>query len=434
MRTLNDTDRNFHQQLADLRAQLLVKTLLLDSPDVFNSVQAIIQRIRSEGDAALCELTVEFDSVELKKAGIKVNASSLALADEAFTGDLRAAVDLAIANVQRYQRHIARYQDLALSRPGIELATRYRPLDRVGIYVPGGSAPLVSTLIMTAVPAQVAGVRQLAVCSPPRYHGDIHPAILAVCGMLGINEVYRIGGAQAVAAMALGTETVRPVSKIVGPGSVYVQLAKKAMFGIVDIDSFAGPSEIVVLADGSADPRFVAADLIAQAEHAPGSAILLTPTAKLPGQVARQIDRLLDRSDRAGPTRECLDRYSAIIVTETLDRAIDMVNRLAPEHLSVQTEDPDQIAQRCINAGAIFIGEFTSEAVGDYIAGPSHVLPTGGTANFFSPLNVMDFMRHTSMIKYDRTALQQVYPALKVLTNLEQLPGHLLSASVRLEK
>jgi len=346
---------------------------------------------------------------------------------------LRSAIELSIANVRRYQEHLKVWPNLGIVRPGVELRTRYRPINRVGVYVPGGSAPLFSTLIMTAVPAQVAGVRQIGVASPPRYSGQVHPVMLGVCGLLGIDEVYQVGGAQAIAAMALGTETIQPVDKILGPGNTYVQLAKKAVFGIVDVESFAGQTEIVVIADETAQARFVAADMIGQAEHAPGSALLLTPSRELAQRVTGQIDVLLQRSARSEATRKCLDESSAIVVTESLDEAVALSNRSAPEHLSVETKDPDAVAQRCENAGAIFVGAFTSEAVGDYVAGPSHVLPTGGTARFFSPLNVMDFMRHTSVIKYDRSALRRVYPALEAMTQVEQLPGHLLSATVRLE-
>lgn len=434
MRVLNTRDVDFQRRLAAIRADLLPEKLLLDpeSQEKFEAVQAIIRQVRRQGDRALCELTAKFDRTELATENLRVEPEHLRQACDKLDTDLRSALELAIENVRRYQEHVKVYQQRPLIKPGIELRTRYRPLGRVGIYVPAGEAPLPSTLIMTAVPAQVAGVKQLAVASPPRYQADIHPVILALCHMLKIDRVYRVGGAQAIAALALGTDTIERVDKIVGPGNVYIQLAKKAIFGIVDIESFAGASEIVVLADANGKARYIAADLIGQAEH-PGSAILLTPSSALARNVADEIDVLLKRSSRADTTRESLKQYSAIIVTETLDEAIDLVNQLAPEHLSVQTDQPDDIAQRCTNAGAIFVGSFTTEALGDYVAGPSHVLPTGGTARFFSPLNVMDFMRHTSVIKYDRSALKNVYPAIKALADAEQLPGHLLTAAVRVE-
>jgi histidinol dehydrogenase len=251
--------------------------------------------------------------------------------------------------------------------------------------------------------------------------------------MLGVKEVYRVGGMQAVAAMALGTKSIRKVDKIVGPGHPVVQMAKKMLFCEVGIDSFAGASEIVVLADETASPRFVASDLIGQAEHDPGSGILVTTSEELAHKVEKELDALLEKLSRKEQARRCLEKYGALIVAKDHDDAIAVVNDLAPEHLSVQTRDFDADAEKCITAGAIFIGPYTSEALGDYVAGPSHVLPTSGTARFFSPLNVMDFMRHTSMIKYDRSALAKVFPAIQRLTDTEMLPGHQLSAKVRLE-
>jgi histidinol dehydrogenase len=303
----------------------------------------------------------------------------------------------------------------------------------VGICVPGASVPLPSTVIMSAVPAIVAGVKEIVVMSSPRYEQSVHPTVLACCRMLGITEVYRIGGAHAVAAMAFGTKTVKAVDKIVGPGHPVVQMAKKLLFCVVGIDSFAGPSEIVVLADEKANPRFVASDLIGQAEHDPGSGILVTPSEKLAGQVEKELDQLLSNFGRKEQAKRCLETFGALIITKDLPEAIEIVNKIAPEHLSVQTADFDADAAKCTTAGAIFLGPYTSEALGDYVAGPSHVLPTGGTARFFSPLNVMDFMRHTSMIKYTREALEKIYPAIQALTDAEMLPGHQISAKVRLE-
>jgi histidinol dehydrogenase len=434
MRVLKTTEPTFDRSLAELRADLLPEKLLfaLDAEDKVRIVHEIIQDVRQNGDESLCTLTAKFDGVDLAPAQLKVSSQCMKEAYDRLGPDLRSAIELACRNVREYQEHLKVYQTRGLSRPGVELRTRYRPLDRVGIYVPGGEAPLPSTLIMTAVPAQVAGVKQIVVASPPRYQNDVHPVILAVCHMLGITEVYRIGGAQAIAAMGLGTQTVARVDKIVGPGNVYIQLAKKALFGVVDIESFAGASEIVVLADAEANPTYIASDLIGQAEH-PGSAMLVTPSSDLAGRVSHEMDRLLARSSRAEQTRKSIDRYCAGVVTRTLDEGIDLVNRLAPEHLSIQTIRADEIAEQCLFAGAIFIGAFTTEALGDYLAGPSHVLPTGGTARFFSPLNVMDFMRHTSVIKYDLAALKKVYPALRALAEAEHLPGHLLSATVRVE-
>jgi len=396
-------------------------------------VQDVIDQVRSRGDDAVCELTAKFDKASLTPATMRVSDDELERAYRNTDETLRRAIQTAIDNVRRYQEHIRVHQQSSLNEDGVELRTRYLPLRRIGVCVPGASAPLPSPVIMSAVPAQVAGVKEVVVVSPPRHENSVHPTVLAACRMLGISEVYRIGGAQAVAALAFGTNTIPAVDKIVGPGHPVVQMAKKLLFCVVGIDSFAGPSEIVVLADDSSNPRFVASDLIGQAEHDPGSGILVTPSTALADRVEKELDDLLATFLRGRQARKCLDEYGALIVTDTLDQAIDIVNRLAPEHLSVQTQNYDADAARCTNAGAIFVGPYTSEALGDYVAGPSHVLPTGGTARFFSPLNVMDFMRHSSVIKYNRQALEKVYPAIKALTDAEMLPGHQISAKVRLE-
>jgi histidinol dehydrogenase len=396
-------------------------------------VQGVIENVSQNGDQAVCELTEKFDKVTLSPDQLRVPPDEIDRAYEHTDSTLRQAIQLSIDNVRRYQEHIKVQQPKPLKSDGTELLTRYAPMKRVGICVPGGSAPLASTVIMTAVPAQVAGVKEIVLVSPPKYHNTIHPTVLACCKMLGITEAYRIGGMQAVAALALGTQSIPAVDKIVGPGHPVVQMAKKMLYCVVGIDSFAGASEIVVLADESANPRFVASDLIGQAEHDPGSGILVTPSRALAAAVEKELDNLLANLSRKEQARRCLDQYGAIIITENLDRAIDVVNDLAPEHLSVQTKNYDADTERCITAGAIFVGPYTSEALGDYVAGPSHVLPTSGTARFFSPLNVMDFMRHTSVIKYDKNALAKVYPAIEALTDTEMLPGHKLSAKVRLE-
>lgn len=285
---------------------------------------------------------------------------------------------------------------------------------------------------MSIVPAKAAGVEQIAVVAPPRHNGDVHPTILAVCQELGVNEVYRIGGAHAVAALAFGTASIERVDKIVGPGGIYVQLAKKLVFGAVDIDNFAGPSEIVVIADETADPRFVAIDLLAQAEHDPGSAILLTPDRSLAQAVQQRVDQELDSLPRACGTRQSLERFSAIVMTRNLDQAIELTNELAPEHLQIQTRDAPSLAERCVNAGAIFVGEFTPEATGDYVAGPSHVLPTGGSARFFSGLSSNDFLHRTSVIRYDRRMLAAQAQAITTFARAEGLEAHARSTEIRL--
>ncbi|MFA5865287.1 MAG: histidinol dehydrogenase [Phycisphaerae bacterium] len=433
MRRLFTKSLNFQQELSDVRRPFLPLELLFNSQDKIALVQDIISEVYRRKDQGICDLTEKYDQVQLTPQMLRVGADEIETAYRNMGAELLRAIQIAIDNVRRYQEHIKVYQQTSLTAEGVELRTRYRPLQRVGICVPGASAPLPSTVIMSAVPAQVAGVNEIVVVCPPRFNKSIHPLVLACCHKLGITEVYRIGGAQAVAALAMGTETIQPVDKIVGPGNIYVQLAKKLLFGVVDIDSFAGPSEIVVLADSSSNPRFVASDLIGQAEHDPGSGILVTDSEELADRVEMELAKLLSDFGRKEQAQRCLENFGALIITKDIDEAVTVVNQLAPEHLSVQTKNFQADAERCVTAGAIFVGPYTSEALGDYVAGPSHVLPTGGTARFFSPLNVMDFLRHTSVIKYDRQALEKVYPAIKALTDAEMLPGHQTSAKVRLE-
>ena len=434
MRRIFADDKQFESQLNEIRSRFEPLGIWFRNQEKIEAVNGIIKEVYNRGNGAVCEMTSRFDGVDLAPDGLKISGEEIEDAYKSIDIDLKSSIQIAIDNVRRYQEHIKVYQQSSLKDEGIELTTWYQPLGRIGICVPGASAALPSTVIMSAVPAQVAGVKNIVVVSPPRWNGSIHPVVLASCRMLGIEEVYRIGGSQAVAAIAIGTESIKPVDKIVGPGNIYVQLAKKLLFGVVDIDSFAGPSEIVVLAESSTNPTFAAADLIGQAEHDPGSAILITPDESLANKVEEEIESILSDFSRAEQTRRCIEEFSAIIITKDLSQAIETVNRIAPEHLSVQTQNYDADAARCTNAGAIFVGPFTSEAVGDYVAGPSHVLPTGGTARFFSPLNVMDFIRHTSVIKYSREALVKVYPAIEKLTGAEMLPGHQLSAKLRLEQ
>ncbi len=433
MRKIYTNKSGFWDELSRLRAPFEPLALWISSKDKILTVENIIEQVYKRGDKALCEFTEKFDNVKLSSDNLRISKDEIAEAYDKTDETVRNSIQIAIDNVKVYQQHIKVYQQEAIKREGVELRTWYQPLNRVGVCVPGASAPLPSTVIMSAVPAIVAGVKEVVVMSPPRFEGSIHPLILACCCMLGIKEVYRIGGAQGVAGLAIGTNSIKCVDKIVGPGNIYVQIAKKLLFGVVDIDSFAGPSEIVVLADENANPKFVAVDLLGQAEHDPGSGILVTDSEKLAFSVEREIENLLSDLPRAQQIKKCLDEYGAIIIADTPELAIDIVNRLAPEHLSVQTDDVDRTLSRCVASGAIFAGHYTSEAVGDYVAGPSHVLPTGGTARFFSPLNVMDFIRHTSVIKYDKQALEKVYPVIKDFTEAEQLLAHQKSASVRLE-
>ncbi len=433
MRKFYTTEDDFEDKLQRLRAPFEPLELWFSSKEKISAVEDIIENVYKRGNEAICEYTEKFDNVRIPSDKIRISEDEILSAYNRTEESLKKSIGIAIENVTAYQEHIRVYQSKAIQRKGIKLQTWYQPLQRVGICVPGASAPLPSTVIMSAVPAKVAGVKEIVVMSPPRYEGTIHPLILACCYMLGINEVYRMGGAHAVAGIAIGTDSIKAVDKIVGPGNIYVQIAKKLLFGVVDIDSFAGPSEIVVLADDSANPKFVAADLLGQAEHDPGCAILITDNEELSNSVEKEVETLLKELPKSEQTRKCLDEYGAIIIADTLDSAINLVNRLSPEHLSVQTKDVENVVCKCTTAGAIFVGSYTSEALGDYVAGPSHVLPTGGTARFFSPLNVMDFIRHTSVIRYDKEALKNIYPVIRDFTEAEQLIAHQRSASVRLK-
>jgi histidinol dehydrogenase len=315
--------------------------------------------------------------------------------------------------------------------PGV----KYTPLNRVGICVPGASAPLPSTVIMSAVPAQVAGVKEVVIISPPRCENSIHPVIQALCFELGIEEVYRIGGAHAVAALACGTETIKKVDKIVGPGNQWVQMAKKHVFGKVDIDSIAGPSEVLIIADDSADAAWVAADMLSQAEHAPGSALVLTDSQKLAQKILKELSTQVKQLDRSEQTLECLKKFSAVAVCENMDDVIAHANDFATEHLEIQCGDKSEaVVERIINAGAIFIGPYTPVAVGDYWAGPSHTLPTGSSAKFFSPLSSNDFVKSSSIIRYGEKMLKQCGDDIIRLAMVEGLDAHAKSVAIRTKK
>lgn len=386
----------------------------------------IIQQVRAHKDQALIDLTRRFDGADLGPGQIRVPAHDLDRAhreiDPALLGSLRQAIE----NVRLYQSEV--FVGDKVRHPGV----RYTPIERVGVCVPGASAPLPSTVIMTVVPAQVAGVREIAVVSPPRCRGSIHPVILAVCSELGVTEVYRVGGAQAVAALAYGTETIRPVYKIVGPGNRWVQMAKRRVFGQVDIDSIAGPSEVLILADDRSDPAWVAADMLSQAEHAPGSAVVFTDSEPLARRVLAELKDQVRGLGRSDQTQACLEQFSAIIVFPDLDQAISAADAFASEHLEVQCGDASRtIAGRIRNAGAIFIGPYTPVAVGDYWAGPSHTLPTGMTARFFSPLSSNDFIKSSSLIEYDRAMLAKASGDIIRLARTEGLDAHARSVEIR---
>ena len=397
-------------------------------------VARICNDVRARGLDAVLDYTAKLDRVTLDPSQVRVSPEELLEAyrgaDPAYLRTIRRVRD----NILAFQSGILHRDAVFRRGKGCELRLRYRPLRRVGVCIPGGAAAYPSSLLMTVVPAQAAGVEQIAVVVPPTPFGGYNTDLLAACHALGVTEVHRIGGAQAVAALAYGVEGIAPVDKIVGPGNLFVALAKRHVYGEVDIDSIAGPSEVVLIADWTADPRFVAADLISQAEHSPGASILITWEADLIDRVAAALDDQLARLSRGDLARDSLERFGALILVKDEDEAIDLTNQIAPEHLHVSTSDPDRLAGRLTNAGAIFLGHETPVAVGDYAAGPSHVLPTGGTARWASGLSANDFLKKTSMIWVDRDGLNALAPDIRMLADKEGLSAHRYSVDIRLEE
>jgi histidinol dehydrogenase len=391
-----------------------------------NTLRQICHEVWEGRDNAVVKYTEMLDGVKLTPAQFRVTKEDLEKDHRAVDKKLLASLRQAIENVRKYQSEI--FIGNKNTHPGI----RYTPIKRVGICVPGASASLPSTVIMTAVPAQVAGVKEIAVVSPPRHKGSIHPAILAVCYELGIDEVYRIGGAQAVAALAFGTQTVRRVDKIVGPGNQWVQSAKLEVFGHVGIDSIAGPSEVLIIANDEANPALVAADMLSQAEHAPGSAVLVTDSQVLGEKTLGELKKQVTQLGRAKETIECLKEYGGIVVFQDMVQAIKFANDFAAEHLEIQCgEESREIADKIKNAGAIFIGDYSPVAVGDYWAGPSHTLPTGMTARFFSGLTSNDFIKSTSIIEYSKEQLAESAEDIIRLAEAEGLDAHAKSVKIR---
>ena len=398
--------------------------------DVTAIVSDILQQVRQGGDEAAARLTSKFDNADITPARLRVPEDEIAEAGNLADADFITLMRRAIGNIRDYQEHILFKAPAALEKGGRQLGVRYAPLDRVAVYVPGGQALYPSTVLMTVVPAQVAGVKEVVMLSPPK-DGDINPMVLALAAELGIGEVYRLGGAVAVAAAAFGTESIRPVDKIVGPGNAFVAEAKRQLFGQVGIDSIAGPSEVLIIADDTANPAWVAADLLAQAEHNPGSAILVTPSEQLAVAVAEQVDQQLAQLERADITRPSLERYSAVIVVQDLDKACEIANNFATEHLQIMTMEDEVCLRKIRHAGAIFLGKYTPVPLGDYFAGPSHVLPTSGTAKFFGPLSCNDFLKATSVVRYDAASLAEDAPSVSDFAEREGLTAHAKALKVR---
>jgi histidinol dehydrogenase len=396
-------------------------------------VERICADVQTRGLDAVLDYTARLDGVTLDPASVRVSTDELreahAAASPTYLKTLRRVRD----NILSFQSGIL-HRDATMRRgPGCELRLRYRPLRRVGVCIPGGAAAYPSSLLMTVVPAQAAGVPEIAVVVPPTRFGGYNTDLLAACHALAITEVYRVGGAQGVAALAYGVDGIAGVDKIVGPGNLFVALAKRHVYGEVDIDSIAGPSEVVLIADWTADPRYVASDLISQAEHSPGASVLITWEPDLLDRVFEALVDQLARLSRGDLARDSLERFGALILVRDEDEAVELSNAIAPEHLHVSTSDPDRLAERVTNAGAIFLGHETPVAVGDYAAGPSHVLPTGGTARWASGLSANDFLKRTSLIRFDREGLARVAPDVRILADKEGLTAHRYSVDVRLD-
>jgi len=402
-------------------------------PEIARRVSEIVTAVREKGDAALLDFTQRFDHVVLTAPELRVTPEEFAAAERAVGEATRHSLRYAAERIERFHRECAprswRMEDANGSRLGQEV----RPLDRVAVYVPGGRAAYPSTVLMTVVPARVAGVSEVVLVSPPAADKSLNAVVLAAARIAGVTMAYRVGGAQAVAALAYGTETVPRVDKIVGPGSIYVALAKAQVFGDVGIDMVAGPSEVLVVADESAAAAFVAADLLAQAEHDPmARAVLLTPSSALRDAVAAELERQLAALPRRAIAGAALDRHGALVLTANLEEAVELANGLAPEHLELQVRDPEGLLGRVRRAGAVFLGRHTPEVVGDYVAGPNHVLPTGGTARFSSALSTEDFVTRLSVIEYSREGLVEAGPHVAELSRVEGLEGHGAAAAVRI--
>jgi len=442
VRTIRMTDVDADRQLADLRAALgLEQGLVADwqkaianTRSPLETVREVLHAVRTRGDAAVTEYTERFDKVQLSPAQFRVAQADMDAAARTMPANVIEAMKRAIENIRRYQGKTMACDPADVVVGGRRLSMAYRTLRRVGVYVPGGATAYPSSVLMAAVPAQVAGVEEVVVLSPPTQDGQIRTPILAACAVAGIREVYRLQGVAGIAALAYGTETIRPVDKIVGPGNQFIQLAKKEVQGTVDIDSFAGPSEVLVIADESADARCIALDLLSQAEHNPGCCILVTDDEGLRRRIEAEIDVQVRQLAQGDVVARALDRFSAMILVRDMDEACRVSNYLAPEHLQIVTASPRSLLPKITAAGAVFLGSSTPVAVGDYIAGPSHTLPTGGTARFASGLSANDFRKRMSVIEYTAEALAEDAPHIVALAELERLEAHARSVTARLKK
>jgi len=404
------------------------------SASVAATVAEILAEIRAGGDAAVAEHARRFDRAEIAPGEFRVPSAACAASLAALPEPLAEALRDAADNVRRFHEHQRRTSWFVPDGDGVILGKRYLPIDAAGLYVPGGTAPLFSTVLMAAIPAKVAGVPRIAMCTPPRPDGTVEPTTLAAAALVGVDEVWRVGGVQAIGMMAYGTDSFRPVDKIVGPGNAYVQAAKKAVVGTVGIDMIAGPSEIVVIADATADPGWVAADLLSQAEHGSGleAAVAVVMDRSLAERIAAEVARQAAELPRESAVRAALDRYGAIFLVTDLDAACELANRIAPEHVELQTADPWALVDRIRHAGAIFLGAAATEAVGDYFAGTNHILPTGRAARYASSLGVDDFLTSTSLVAYTGGRLEKTGPKIVRLAEAEGLQAHARAVARRL--
>ncbi len=424
-------DKNIENKiLSDLK-----KRSPVNYPEQEERVKDILTDVRLRGDAAVFDYAAEFDGADLSAENVEVTPEEIDAACRSLPPAFLEILAKANENIRAFHEKQRRESWYDREREGIVLGQKVTPLARVGVYVPGGKAVYPSSVLMNIVPAKVAGVEEIFMTTPCDREGRIHPATLAAAAEAGADRVFKVGGAQAIAAMAFGTECIPRVDKIVGPGNIYVALAKKAVFGYVSIDAVAGPSEILVLADETADPRFAAADLLSQAEHDElASAILITTSAALAEQVSNEADRMMESLSRRNIIEKALQNYGYILVVPDIDFAIELANEIASEHLEILTRDPESVLPRIRNAGAIFLGPYSCEPLGDYFAGPDHVLPTNGTARFFSPLSVDDFIKKSSVISYSRDALRDVGEDIACFAQMEQLTAHANSIQIRFEE
>lgn len=426
------------QRLTKDAKENLLEDLLKRSPNNYGQyeqgVQEILAHVKEEKDQAVFAYTKKFDHADITAANIKVTEEEIEEAYKEVDPKLVEIIRKALLNIRTYHEKQRQYSWFDSKPDGTILGQKVTPLHRVGVYVPGGKAVYPSSVLMNIVPAKVAGVDEIVMVTPPGKDGKVTPNTLVAAHEAGADVIYKVGGAQAIAALAYGTESIPKVDKIVGPGNIYVALAKKAVYGYVSIDAIAGPSEILVIADETANPRFVAADLLSQAEHDElASAILVTTSEELARKVSDEVDGFLKELSRSEIIRKSLDNYGYILVADMMDDVIDIANEIASEHLEIQTKNPYDVMTKVRNAGAIFIGEYASEPLGDYFAGPNHVLPTNGTAKFFSPLSVDDFIKKSSIIGYSEEALRDIHKDIEAFAEAEQLTAHANSIKVRFE-